>query len=267
MTEMIEAFGLKGGWSIDDRCTDPITGRTYDLRNKKDQNEVRRIVRRDRPLVLTSSPPCTAFSIANQGPIDPKELAGAIEMVKFAVEICDVQRREGRYFTFEQPQGSRAWDLEAVKEMAMKQGVQIPTMHRCMYGLWARDAEGAAMAYKPTMMVTNHEAVAEAVSRRCTGGHRHAHLVGKTACTKAAQHPKEMCEVVPNAVVVIKKDMEETQILGVEREDMCEDDTVGEEMVGEGYQDVFYDGLRDSVSGGNRNRDRYVLSATKSSST
>ena len=37
MTEMIEAFGLKGVWPIDDRCTDPITGRTYDLRNKKDQ--------------------------------------------------------------------------------------------------------------------------------------------------------------------------------------------------------------------------------------
>ena len=61
MTEMTEAFGLKGGWSIDDKCTDPITGRTYDLRNKKDQNEVRRMVRRDKPLVLTVSPPCTLF--------------------------------------------------------------------------------------------------------------------------------------------------------------------------------------------------------------
>ena len=80
---MAKEYGLKGGWSIDDRCTDPITGRTYDLRIKKDQNEVRKMIRKDRPLVLTVSPPCTLFSIANQGPIDPRELAGAVEMIKF----------------------------------------------------------------------------------------------------------------------------------------------------------------------------------------
>ena len=78
MTEMTQAFGLKGGWSIDDRFKDPITGRTYDLRNRKDQNEVRKMVRRDKPLVLTVYPPCTLFSIANQGPIDSKELAGQL---------------------------------------------------------------------------------------------------------------------------------------------------------------------------------------------
>ena len=135
MTEMTEKFGLKGGWSVDDRIEDPITKRTYDLRNRKDQNEVRRMIRRDKPLVLTVSPPCTLFSIANQGPIDSKELAGAIEMMKFAAEVCDTQRREGRYFIFEQPQGSRAWDLGAVKEMMTKRDVWVTTMHQCMYGL------------------------------------------------------------------------------------------------------------------------------------
>ena len=28
MTEMTEAFGLKGGWSVDDRIEDPITKKT-----------------------------------------------------------------------------------------------------------------------------------------------------------------------------------------------------------------------------------------------
>ena len=57
MTGMAKEFGLRGGWSVDDRCTDPITGRTYDLRLRKDQNEVRKMIRKDRPLVLTVSPP------------------------------------------------------------------------------------------------------------------------------------------------------------------------------------------------------------------
>ena len=81
MTGMTETFGFRGGWPIDDKTEDPVTNTNYDLRNKKDQSEVRRVVRRDKPLVITVSPPCTLFSIANPGRIDPKELAGAIQMM------------------------------------------------------------------------------------------------------------------------------------------------------------------------------------------
>lgn len=137
------------------------------------------MIRRDKPLVLTVSPPYTLFSIANQGPIDSKELAGAIEMMKFAAEMCDIQRREGRYLVFEQPQGSRAWDLGAIKEMMTTPDVWVKTMHQCMYGLRTKDAQGEAAAYKPTTTVTNHEALAEALSRKCTGGHRHAPSSGE----------------------------------------------------------------------------------------
>ena len=40
----------------------PATGRNYDLRMASDQKEVKRLVRRDCPLVIVVSPPCTAFS-------------------------------------------------------------------------------------------------------------------------------------------------------------------------------------------------------------
>ena len=170
MTGMTGKFGLKGGWSIDDRAEDPVTKRTYDLRNKKDQNEVLRMIRRDKPLVITVSPPCTLFSIANQGPLDKKELAGAIEMMKFATEVCDLQSREGRYYVFEQPQGSRAWELAAVKALMTKRDSWVTTMHQCMYGLKTRDTQGEASAYKPTTTVTNHEALAEGTLPKMPGG-------------------------------------------------------------------------------------------------
>ena len=70
-----------------------------------------------------------------------RELAGAIETVKFAIEMCDVQRREGRDFVFEQPQGSRAWDLEAVRVIMSNEDMQVTIMHQCMYGLNARGTE------------------------------------------------------------------------------------------------------------------------------
>ncbi len=50
-------------------------------------------------------------------------------MIQFSIDMCDVQRREGRYIIFEQPQGSRAWDLEAVKLMMTKEDIQATTMH------------------------------------------------------------------------------------------------------------------------------------------
>ena len=47
--------GLRGGWSIDMAISDPSTGRKYDLRNSKDQGEVKRLIRRDCPTVLVVS--------------------------------------------------------------------------------------------------------------------------------------------------------------------------------------------------------------------
>ena len=67
--------GLRGGWSIDLGAIDPGTGRGYDLRNPKEQKEVKNIIIRECPTVLVVSPPCTVFSIANQAEVDPQTLA------------------------------------------------------------------------------------------------------------------------------------------------------------------------------------------------
>ena len=130
--------GLKGGWSVDLTIRDPGTGRSFDLRNPKDQKEVKRMIRRDRPTVLIVSPPCTAFSIANQGEVDPATLAGAVEMIRFPMDICDLQRKAGRHFVFEQPQSSRAWQLDEVVQMAYRAGVNKSSFHQCMYALSER---------------------------------------------------------------------------------------------------------------------------------
>ena len=88
--------GLRRGWPIDMAFRDPTSGRKYDLRNSKDQSEVKRRIRRDCPTVLIVSPPCTAFSIANQGEIDKSILEGAIEMIRFSTDICELQHKSGR---------------------------------------------------------------------------------------------------------------------------------------------------------------------------
>ena len=154
------------------------------------------MIRRYRPTVLIVSPPCTAFSIANQGEVDPATLAGAVEMIRFSGEICDLQRKAGRHLVFEQPQSSRAWQLNEVVQLMYRDGVNKTTFHQCMYGLRASDHLGSAPAYKPTSVLTSHPALAEVLQERCSGGHRHIQLVGKRACSRAATYPKELCNAV-----------------------------------------------------------------------
>ena len=133
----------------------------------------------------------------------------------------------------------------------MTERVISTEFHQCMYGLTALGRQGLAPAYKPTRVLTNHPAITEALSRRCDGNHRHAHLVGKSACSRAAHHLHVMCKVVLRAVDVIKKSRAELDsyvatIRGVEGElaeprysislfsAMKEDDEL-EDMCQEGY--------------------------------
>ena len=138
--------GARGGWSLDISVNGPGSGRSFDLRSSKDQKEARRMITRDQPTVLIVSPPCTAFSIANQGEIDPQTLAGAIEMIRFWIELCKLQHRAGRHFVFEQPQSSRAWSLDEVVGMTYTENASNTSFHQCMYGLVARDQLGPAPA-------------------------------------------------------------------------------------------------------------------------
>ena len=120
---------MEGSWPIDIAIRDPSTGRRFDLRNSKDQSVVKKMIRRDRPTVLVVSPPCTAFSIANQGEIDEQTLAAAKDIIRFSMEVCELQRKSGRHFVFEQPQSSRAWNLNEVIQMTYREGVVITTFH------------------------------------------------------------------------------------------------------------------------------------------
>ena len=135
-------------------------------------------------------------------------LEGAVEMIRFAIELCELQHTSGRHFICEKPQSSRAWSLNEVVKLAYHEGVEKATFHQCMYGLEARDKHGVAPAYKPTSVLTNHSALAEVLQKRCDGNHRHAQLVGKGACTQAARYPPGLCAAVVKGVQVVKRHRE-----------------------------------------------------------
>lgn len=183
---------LRGGWPIDTDVQDPITGRVYDLRSRKDQNEVRNIIKRDKP-------------------ISPRAFSEAYELMRFAVEMCGPQLRADRHFVFEQPRTSRARALEPVMKLMPMEDVTATHFHQCMYRLGANDQFGPAPACKPTRVLTNHPAFAEALSKWCDGIHRPKQLVGKSACARAAPYPHGLFRTMLGARAIIKKAREETE--------------------------------------------------------
>ena len=78
-----------------------------------------------------------------------------------------------------------------------------------MYGLVPSDHQGVAPAYKPTSVLTNHPSLAEVPQEKCTGDHRHAQLIGKGACSRAACYPRGLCNAVVKGIHIVKRRAEE----------------------------------------------------------
>ena len=153
---------------MDIKIQDHSAGGSFDHRHLRDQKFVKKMIKRDCPTVLVCGfSPCTAFSIANQGEIEPQVLAGAVEMIRFSMEICNLQHKAGRQLIFERPRSSRAWGLDEVVKMTYTEDATKTTFHQCMYGLEARDQVGSAPAYKPMSVLTNHLALAGVLQEKC----------------------------------------------------------------------------------------------------
>ena len=91
---------MNGGWSLDWTITDPITGKVWDLSSRQNQEEVLRMVWRDKPRLLVACPPCTLFSKLQMIEGDPEircleKWKEAVKLVEFAVQVCRLQHELG----------------------------------------------------------------------------------------------------------------------------------------------------------------------------
>ena len=100
-------------------------------------------------------------------------------------------------------------------KMAYKDEVVKTTFHQCMYGLEARDQMGTAPAYKPTSVLTNHPALAGVLQEKCAGGHRHVQLIGKQASSRAAAHPRGLCDAIVKGIQIVTSKNDE--VLAVQK--------------------------------------------------
>ena len=205
IAETAWARGLRGGWSLDKGHDDPITRQKWNRSSKATQEKVWKLIRRDQPLVIGLSPECTLISALQRlrkTAIPSEHMAVAIECVRFCVEVANYQRKKNRYFYFEHPLTASSWQLEELAGLRDQEDVIDVVLHMCQLNLRAIESEGEGVAKKPTRVLTNLPSLAESISRKCPGGHRHVHLMSGKA-KAAAKYTEEFSQAVVDGVEVL----------------------------------------------------------------
>ena len=169
-------------------------GSPWNLSIGADRRLARQIVEETKPTWIIGSPPCTFFSVWNQGinhrKMDPEKVETlrkeAIKHLHFVVGLYKIQLDGGRHFLHEHPAGASSWKDPWVTKIMSHPRVRQVVSDQCEYGLLTPDLDGNPVpAKKPTRWISSSAQMIKRLSKRCSGNHLHQHLVGGRA--KAAE--------------------------------------------------------------------------------
>ena len=105
-------------------------------------------------------------------------------LLKFAIQLARLQKRNGRHFVLENPIPSKAWTLAEMEKALMDLEAFDARFDQCRLGL--TDVQGVPHK-KPTRVATSGEEIALALDgHRCQGDHQHAPVIGGPKTTAAA---------------------------------------------------------------------------------
>ena len=149
-------------------------------------------------------------------------------MVQFSVKVAEYQISRGRFFYFEHPLSAKSWDLKDLIRLRETDGVDSVVVHMCSFGLGSWDKQGWGLAMKPTRILTNMPSIASSLNRRCTGDHRHVHLMSGRA-KAAAAYTEAFCDSIIDGIEVYYAREQEIH-LGIVEDLSDDDDTWGATM-------------------------------------
>ena len=82
-------------------------------------------------------------------------------------------------------------------------------LHMCAFDMKISACQNDERVFKPTRVLTNSRTIAESISRRRQGGHRHHHLLGGKAW-EAAIDPIKFCQAPLRGVHIEKEALKKT---------------------------------------------------------
>ena len=169
---------------------------------------VRSLVRARKPTLIHVSPPCTMYSKvlhSNKNRMDPTKLAvrraEGQALLEFAMEMCTLQAKSKRFFSFEHPDGASSWAEAKVRDVEALRGVMKARFDQCTFGLVSKEEK--LPIQKRTVIMTNLKPLHDQFSGKfctCTVPHQvcQGSEGGVRRCAWAAKYP------VPMATAIVK---------------------------------------------------------------
>ena len=124
-----------------------------------------------------------------------------VKHLTFALDLCEIQRRNGLYFLFEHPAGASSWSTAPMQRMLKRGGVKTYEGDLCCYDLTQVVKGEKLHIKKPTRFMTNSTFVGEALSEKCQGQHRHVELTGGGRTRRAEIYPDRLCRAILEGLV------------------------------------------------------------------
>ena len=179
-----------------------------DKQNVK-RDEATKMVIEQKPFMLISSPPCTMFSIlqnGNRGRFTKEQWAekmSAAEVhIDFSLKLFELQRRMGNHFLYEHPRTATSWKLEKMKEFMTKPGVLEVVANMCRFGMKTKYQGEEGKVLKPTRFLTSSPECAKRLCKVCDEEckkDKHIAVWGVRA-REAQRYPPGLCKAVVEGV-------------------------------------------------------------------
>ena len=94
------------------------------------------------------------------------------------MSLAESQIERGGRVLFEHPWTATSWNEPYLRKLLANDGMRRVRCDQCQFGMTSVDGAGnVGPAQKATGFMTNDEYIAEAVDRRCFGGHDHIQLL------------------------------------------------------------------------------------------
>ena len=193
---------LRQGFAIglrENKPYGPHEGECWDFGKNSDVKELFEMIAFERPMIVTGSPPCGAFSKFQNASWYPEwEKWQATKLLHVAMDVYEEQIRAGRYFLHEHPLEASSWSDPRVISLQKRKGVFTASSPVCFFQAKIETKDGSRnvnrFVYKRTKWMTNSKALAEALEKRCSNSespfHRHIVLNGGLAKMATTYAPK-----------------------------------------------------------------------------
>jgi hypothetical protein len=252
-TSKANLFGLRPGFAVDLMVSKNSKGDHWDLSKDTDQRELRRLLKKEKPLFLVGSPPCGPFSplqnLSKYKRTDEENqqiLEEGRMHLKVAVDCYLEQHNHGRFFLHEHPKPSASWQEPEIERLASLPGVYKVESPMCKWEMVAEDQQGVGYVRKDTCWLTNSPEMAKCIEGKCEGGHRHVHLINGRA--RAAQtYPPKLVSAILNGIRRELRVRGELSTLAELTSGPSPDDTSNEQT--ESFVDETVSDYVDSVTG------------------